>query len=60
MTLYSTTAQGTNAETITSQSSLLTTGNFQQHRVAISGDGVHPVYVAQVQFSVVTTGNNEQ
>jgi hypothetical protein len=58
--LYSTTALGLAAETITSISSNLTTGSYQQHRVVISGDGVHPICVAQVQFNVATTGNNEQ
>jgi hypothetical protein len=60
VTLYSTTSQGTNGEVITSISSNLTTGGFQQHRVAIAGDGTHPIYVAQVQFNVATTGVNEQ
>jgi hypothetical protein len=46
-------------EVLTSISSNLTTGNFQQHRVAIAGDGTNPIYVAQVQFNVSNTGVNE-
>jgi hypothetical protein len=38
----------------------LTTGNFQQHRVAVQGNGAGPIYVAQAQFNVAHTGANEQ
>jgi hypothetical protein len=57
--LYSTTTTGSVAEVLTSISSNLTTGNFQQHRFAIQSQG-QPITVAQVQFSVATTGTNEE
>ncbi len=59
-TLYSTTTLGTNGEQITSISSNMTTGNYQYHEIAIQGDGVNQVTVAQVQFNVANTGQNEQ
>ena len=57
--LYSTTTTGSMAEVLTSTSSNLTTGNFQQHRFAIQSQG-QPITVAQVKFSVATTGTNEE
>jgi hypothetical protein len=57
--LYSTTSVGSVGEVLTSISSNLTTGNYQQHRFAIQSQG-QPIAVAQVQFSVVTTGQNER
>ncbi len=60
-TLYSTTTLGTNGELITSVSSNIVAGNnFQYHEIAIQGDGVNQISVAQVQFSVANTGQNEQ
>ena len=58
ITLYSTTARGVNAEVITGLSSNLTAGAFQQHRVAIAGNGA-AIYVAQAQFNADNTGPNE-
>jgi hypothetical protein len=55
--LYSTTTTGSVAEVLTSTSSNLTTGNFQQHRLAIQSQG-QPIAVAQLQFNVATTGIN--
>jgi hypothetical protein len=46
-------------DVLTSISSNLTTGNFQQHRLAIQSQGT-PIACAQVQFSVATTGINEE
>jgi hypothetical protein len=43
--------RGANGETITSLMSNLTGGNFQQHRLAIAGNGAGPIFVAQAQFS---------
>jgi hypothetical protein len=40
---YSTNVQGVVGEIITSISSNLTAGNFQQHRVAIAGNGAGPI-----------------
>jgi len=57
--LYSTTTVGGLGEVVTSLSSNITTGNFQQHRIAIQSQG-QPIGVAQVQFSVATTGTNEE
>jgi hypothetical protein len=57
--LYSTTTVGGLGEVVTSLSSNLTTGNFQQHRFAIQSQG-QPIAVAQVQFNVATTGINEE
>jgi hypothetical protein len=57
--LYSTTSVGSVGEVLTSISSNLTTGNYQQHRFAIQSQG-QPIAVAQVQFNVVTTGQNER
>jgi hypothetical protein len=57
--LYSTTTIGSVAEVLTSISSNLTTGNFQQHRLAIQSQG-QPIAVAQAQFNVLTTGQNER
>jgi hypothetical protein len=57
--LYSTTTIGSVAEVLTSISSNLTTGNFQQHRFAIQSQG-QPITVAQAQFNVATTGINEE
>jgi hypothetical protein len=54
-----TTTVGSVGEVITSISSNLTTGNFQQHRFAIQSQG-KPIAVAQAQFGVATTGQNEQ
>jgi hypothetical protein len=34
-------------------------GSFQQHRVAIAGNG-GPIYVAQLALNVDNTGTNEQ
>jgi hypothetical protein len=51
VTLYSTTVKGTNGEIITSLSSNLSAGQFQQHRIAVAGSG-GPIYVAQLQLSV--------
>lgn len=59
-TLYSTTTAGTKGELITSISSNMAIGNFQYHEIAIQGDGSHQISVAQVQFNVANTGNNEQ
>jgi hypothetical protein len=53
---YSTNVQGVVGEIITSISSNLTAGNFQQHRVAIAGNGAGPIYVAQAKFNVLDTG----
>jgi hypothetical protein len=50
LTLYNATARGTNGETITSLGSNLTSGNFQQHRLAIQGNGAGPIYCAQLQL----------
>jgi hypothetical protein len=50
---------GTVGEVLTSISSNLTTGNFQQHRFAIQPQG-QPIACAQVQFNVATTGINEE
>lgn len=58
--LYSTTTLGTNGEQVNSISSNLTTGNYQRHEVVIQGDGSHQIAVAQVQFNVADTGQNEQ
>lgn len=58
--LYSTTFSGTNGEVLTSNSSLLIGGNYQYHRIAIQGDGAATIAVAQVQFNVTNTGQNEQ
>jgi hypothetical protein len=57
--LYSTTTTGSVAEVLTSISSNLTTGNFQQHRFANQSQG-KPIAVAQAQFSVATSGTNEE
>jgi hypothetical protein len=57
--LYSTTTTGNVAEVLTSVSSNLTTGNFQQHRLAIQSQG-QPITVAQAQFNVAVTGVNEE
>jgi phosphopantetheinyl transferase len=57
--LYSTTTTGNVAEVLTSISSNLTTGNFQQHRFAIQSQG-QPITVAQAQFNVSVSGVNEQ
>jgi hypothetical protein len=57
--LYSTTTTGSVAEVLTSISSNLTTGNFQQHRLAIQSQG-QPIAVAQAQFNVAVTGINEE
>jgi hypothetical protein len=58
--LYSTTTLGTNGEQIDSVSGNLTTGNYQYHQIAIQGDGSNQVAVAQVQFNVADTGQNEE
>jgi hypothetical protein len=50
-TLYSTTTIGSVAEVLTSISSNLTTGNFQQHRFAIQSQG-KPITVAQARMNV--------
>jgi hypothetical protein len=52
-----TTTVGSVGEVITSISSNLTTGNFQQHRFAIQSQG-QPITVAQAQMNVAVTGNN--
>jgi hypothetical protein len=57
--LYSTTTTGSVAEVLTSISCNLTTGNFQQHRLAIQSQG-QPIAVAQAQFNVAVTGINEE
>jgi hypothetical protein len=57
--LYSTTTTGSMAEVLTSTSSNLTTGNFQQHRFAIQSQG-QPIACAQAQFNVANTGINEE
>jgi hypothetical protein len=49
-TLYNASIQGTVGEVVTSISSNLTLGNFQQHRVAISGIG-GPIFVSQLQLN---------
>ncbi len=59
-TLYSTTTLGTNGEQITSISSNMATGNYQFHEIAIQGDGSNAIAVAQVQFNVANTGQNEE
>jgi hypothetical protein len=46
-------------EVLTSISSNLTTGNFQQHRFAIQSQD-QPIACAQVQFNVATSGINEE
>ena len=50
---------GSVAEVLTGISSNLTTGNFQQHRIAIQSQG-QPITVAQAQFNVAVTGVNEE
>jgi hypothetical protein len=57
--LYSTTTTGNVAEVLTSISSNLTTGNYQQHRFGIQSQG-QPIAVAQAQFSAAVTGVNEE
>jgi hypothetical protein len=57
--LYSTTSVGSVGEVLTSISSNLTTGNYQQHRFAIQSQGA-PIACAQVQFNVAVTGLNEE
>jgi hypothetical protein len=57
--LYSTTTTASLAEVLTSISSNLITGNYQQHRFAIQSQG-QPIAVAQAQFNVTTTGINEE
>jgi hypothetical protein len=57
--LYSTTPLGTVGEIIASSSGNLTTGNFQNHRIALAG-GSQPIAVAQVQMNVANTGVNEE
>jgi hypothetical protein len=57
--LYSTAIKGTNGETITSISSNLTGGSFQQHRLAFAGNGACPIFVSQAQFNVADTGQNK-
>jgi hypothetical protein len=57
--LYSTTTIGSVAEMLTSTSSNLATGNFQQHRFAIQSQG-QPIAVAQAQINVLTSGQNEE
>ena len=57
--LYSTTTTGSVAEVLTSISSNLTTGNFQQHRFAIQSQG-KPITVAQAQMNVANTGVNDE
>jgi hypothetical protein len=57
--LYSTTTIGSVAEVLSSISSNLTTGNFQQHCLAIQSQG-QPIAVAQAQFNVAVTGVNEE
>jgi hypothetical protein len=59
VTLYSTTSARTIGEIINSISSNLTTGNFQNHRIALAG-GTASIAVAQAQFNVATTGINEE
>lgn len=60
VTLYSTTTSSAAGATVTSFSSnFLDNSNYQYHRVAIQGDGTQ-IAVAQVQFSVANTGQNEQ
>jgi hypothetical protein len=59
ITLYSTTTVGSVGEVLTSISSNLTPGNFQQHRFAIQSQG-QPIAVAQAQFNVAVTGINEE
>jgi hypothetical protein len=54
------TACGTNGETIALLSSLLTGGNLQQHRLAITGNGAGSIFVARAQFNVDNTGQNEE
>jgi hypothetical protein len=44
---------------LSSLSSNLTTGNFQWHRFAIQSQN-KPIAVAQAQFSVATSGTNEE
>jgi hypothetical protein len=56
---YSTTTVGSVGEVITSISSNLTAGNFQQHRFAIQSQG-QPIAVAQAQINVLTSGQNEE
>jgi hypothetical protein len=57
--LYSTTTTGSVAEVLTSVSSNLVAGNFQQHRLAIQSQG-QPIAVSQAQFNVANTGINEE
>jgi hypothetical protein len=57
--LYSTTSVGSVGEVLTSVSSNLTTGSFQQHRFAIQSQG-QPIAVAQLQLNVAVTGINEE
>lgn len=55
--LYSGTAVGKVAEAITINAGIAQ-GNFRSHRIAFTGSGA--VRVAQVQFNVLTTGQNEE
>jgi hypothetical protein len=48
-----------NPPRLTSISSNLTTGNYQQHRFAIQSQGA-PIACAQAQFNVAKTGINEE
>jgi hypothetical protein len=57
--LYSTTTTGSVGEVLTSASSNLTIGNYQQHQLAIQSQG-QPIAVAQVQLNVAVTGTNEE
>jgi hypothetical protein len=57
--LYNIVTLGTKGEVVTSHSSILAGGNYQNHRVAIQGDGTHPVAIAQVALTVSNTGQNE-
>jgi hypothetical protein len=52
-------SDGVTRVTLTSISSNLSAGQFQQHRVAVAGNGTGPIYVGQAQFGVDSTGANE-
>lgn len=59
-TLYSGTTVGSIGETVTSASSSLTaTAPYQYHRLAINGDGISPVAIAQLAISISDGSNAE-
>lgn len=56
-TLFSGTSSGSAGEVFTATSS--STGFYQYHRIAIQGDGISQVAVAEVQFNVSDAGAND-